>query len=180
MRAETARLILRPWEERDLDPFTAINTDPHVMRFFPAMLGRDETAAYMERVTALGGEDYGFLAVEEKGSGDLVGVVGIAPVKADMPSAPAVEIGWRLAERHWGKGYASEAARAWLAHGFGKLALPEIVAFTYTGNEPSRRVMERLGMHRDPADDFDHPSIPEGHPLRPHVLYRLKAEAFGR
>lgn len=178
MRAETERLILRPWQDRDLDPFAALNADPEVMRFFPAPFTRDETAAYMARVASFAETGLGFQAVEEKGSGDLVGVVGMAPVKPEMPSAPTVEIGWRLAKHHWGKGYAQEAARAWLAHGFGTLALPEIVAFTFVGNTPSRRVMERLGMTRDPADDFEHPGIAEGHPLRPHVLYRLKAEDF--
>jgi RimJ/RimL family protein N-acetyltransferase len=175
MRAETERLILRPWEDRDLDPFAALNADPEVMRFFPAPFTRDETAAYMARVASFAETGFGFQAVEEKASGDLVGVVGMAPVKPEMPSAPTVEIGWRLAKHHWGKGYAQEAARAWLAYGFGTMALPEIVAFTFVGNTPSRRVMERLGMTRDPADDFEHPGIAEGHPLRPHVLYRLKA-----
>ena len=178
MRAETERLILRPWQDRDLDPFAALNADTEVMRFFPAPFTRDETAAYMARVASFAETGFGFQAVEEKASGDLVGVVGMAPVKPEMPSAPTVEIGWRLAKHHWGKGYAQEAARAWLAYGFGTLALPEIVAFTFVGNAPSRRVMERLGMTRDPADDFEHPGIAEGHPLRPHVLYRLKAEDY--
>ena len=179
MRIETDRLILRPWEPRDLDAFAALNADPEVMRFFPAPFTRAESAAYMERALARFVEvKMSFLAAEEAASGDLVGVVGMAPVKPEMPSAPSVEIGWRLARAHWGKGYASEAARGWLAYGFGTLALPEIVAFTYRGNAPSRRVMERLGMSRDPADDFEHPGLAEGHPLRPHVLYRLKAADF--
>lgn len=180
MRAETGHLILRPWEARDLDAFAALNADREVMRFFPATFTREETAAYIERVMTLVEDGLGFLAVEEKDGGDLVGAVGMAPLKPEMPFAPGVEIGWRLARRHWGKGYASEAARAWLAHGFDKLGLPEIVAFTYVGNEPSQRVMQCLGMTRDPADDFEHPAIAEGHPLRPHVLYRLKAEDFSR
>nr|WP_286198727.1 GNAT family N-acetyltransferase [Mesorhizobium sp. BR1-1-16] len=173
-------MILRPWEDRDLDPFFALNSDPEVMRFFPALYTREETAAYMARVSAAVDSGLGFQAVEEKASGDLVGVVGMAEVKPEMPSAPAVEIGWRLAKHHWGKGYASEAANGWLVYGFETLGLPEIVAFTFVGNQPSRRVMERLGMTRDPADDFDHPSIAAGHPLRPHVLYRLKADAFSQ
>ncbi|HWJ73393.1 MAG TPA: GNAT family N-acetyltransferase [Kaistia sp.] len=179
MRTETERLILRDWRETDLDAFAQINADPEVMRFFTATRTREETAALMERTSALLAErNMSFLAVEEKASGDFVGMVGLAPVEAPMPCAPTVEIGWRLAKHHWGKGFASEAAGAWLAHGFETLALPEIVAFTFVGNTPSRRVMERLGMTRDPADDFDHPSIAAGHPLRPHVLYRLKAAAF--
>ncbi|SHF24801.1 Protein N-acetyltransferase, RimJ/RimL family [Kaistia soli DSM 19436] len=181
MRAETERLILRPWEDRDLDPFAALNSDPEVMRFFPAMRTREETAALMDYTRAMLSESgMSFLAVEEKASGDLVGMVGLAPVKPPMPCAPTVEIGWRLAKHHWGKGYASEAAKAWLAYGFGTMALPEIVAFTYVGNEPSRCVMQRLGMTRDTVDDFEHPNIVEGHTLRPHVLYRIKAAAFAR
>ncbi len=178
MRAETERLILRPWEERDLDPFWALNADPEVMRYFPALYTRDETEAYMARVTAAAEGGLGFQAVEEKATGDLVGVVGMAEIRPEFPSAPGVEVGWRLAKHHWGKGYAQEAARAWLAYGFGTLALPEIVAFTFVGNAPSRRVMERLGMTRDPLDDFAHPALAEDHKLRPHVLYRLKAEDF--
>lgn len=178
MRAETERLILRPWEARDLDAFAALNGDPEVMRFFPARLTRDDAAALIERIAPLVDEGLGFLAVEEKASGDLVGMVGMAPVRAEFPCAPAVEIGWRLARHHWGKGYASEAARAWLAHGFGTLGLAEIVAFTFVGNEPSRRVMQRIGMSYDAADDFPHPGLEDHHPLRPHVLYRLRAGDF--
>ena len=179
MRMETERLILRPWEDRDIDAFAALNADAETMRFFPATLSRAETEAWLARVALLTASGLGFQAVEEKAGGALVGTVGMAPVKPEMPvPAGAVEIGWRLARPFWGKGYASEAARAWLAHGFGTLGLDEIVAFTFVGNEPSRRVMQRLGMTRDPADDFEHPGIALGHPLRPHVLYRLKAEAF--
>lgn len=179
MRAETERLIIRPWEDRDLEPFAALNADPEVMRFFPATRTREETAALMDYTRAMLGESgMSFLAVEEKTTGTFVGMVGLAPVKPPMPCAPAVEIGWRLAKAHWGKGYASEAAHAWLAYGFETLELPEIVAFTFVGNTPSRRVMERLGMTRNPADDFEHPGIAAGHPLRSHVLYRLKADAF--
>lgn len=180
MRMETERLLLRAWEPRDLEPFAALNADPEVMRFFPAPFSHDETAAYMDRVAALAGQGLGFLAAEERASGDLVGVVGMAPVPPELPEMPAVEIGWRLARAHWGKGYAQEAARAWLHHGFATLALPEIVAMTTRGNLPSRRVMQRLGMTYDAADDFDHPALPEGHSLRPHVLYRLKAADFMR
>ena len=179
MRMETARLLLRAWEPRDLEPFATLNADPEVMRFFPATRTRQETAELIERTTTLLAErDMSFLAVEEKATGDFVGMVGLAPVGPPMPCAPTVEIGWRLARHHWGRGYAQEAARAWLAYGFGTLALPEIVAFTFAGNAPSRRVMERLGMTRDSADDFEHPGIAEGNPLRPHVLYRLKAADF--
>jgi len=179
MRIETERLVLRDWEPRDLDAFAAINADPEVMRFFPAPFSRAETAAYMDRAAAILATDrMSFLAAEERASGDLVGVVGLGRVKAEMPAAPAVEVGWRLAKHHWGKGYAQEAARGWLTYGFGTLALREIVAFTFVGNTPSRRVMERLGMTRDPADDFEHPGIAVGHPLRSHVLYRIRVDEF--
>ncbi|MBN8999601.1 MAG: GNAT family N-acetyltransferase [Rhizobiales bacterium] len=180
MRAETDRLILRQWEDRDVDAFAAINADAEVMRFFPAPLTHEETVAYVERMRSFDDTGLGFRAVEEKATGDLVGVVGMAPVGPLMPVAPAIEIGWRLARRHWGKGYASEAARAWLAYGFGTMAFDEIIAFTFAGNLPSRRVMERLGMSYDPAVDFDHPALPAGHPLAPHVTYRLRRDDFRR
>jgi len=146
---ETERLLIRPWEERDLDAFAALNADAETMRFFPAPLTRDEVVALLDRIAPMTAEGLGFQAVEEKQTGELVGMVGMAPAPANFACAPAVEIGWRLAKHHWGKGYASEAARAWLAHGFDNLGLAEIVAFTYVGNTPSRRVMERLGMRRE-------------------------------
>lgn len=178
MRTETERLILRPWEDRDIDSFAALNADPLVMRYFPSTFTRAETIAYVERMRSYSDTGFGFLAAEEKASGDLVGVVGMAPVRPDMPSGSGVEIGWRLAHHHWGKGYASEAARGWLHYGFESLGLKEVVAFTFTGNVPSRRVMERIGMRYDPAGDFEHPGVAPGHLLRPHVLYRLTAAEF--
>jgi ribosomal-protein-alanine N-acetyltransferase len=112
-------------------------------------------------------------ALEERESGRFLGFTGLARPRFDAPFLPAIEIGWRLARDAWGQGFASEAARAASGHAFGTLGLAELVAFTTPQNARSRAVMERLGMGRDPADDFQHPSLPEGHPLRPHVLYRL-------
>ena len=174
----TSRLLLRPWRDGDLPAFAALNANPRVMEFFPKVLTRAESD---ERVASIRRhfDEHGFgrWAVEAPGVADFVGVVGLAVFEADVPFAPCVELGWRLACEHWGRGYATEAARAALGFGFRVAGLDEIVAFTVPANTRSRRVMERLGMTRDPADDFDHPSLPEGHALRRHVLYRLRAPA---
>lgn len=174
----TERLLLRGWRDSDLDPFAALNADAETMRFFPAPLTRKESDALAERWrSGLEAEGWGLWAVEAPGTADFVGCVGLARPSFEAHFTPAVEVGWRLARSHWGKGYATEAARAALAHGFGALGLEEIVSFTSRRNEPSIRVMERIGMTRDPADDFDHPRLPAGHPLRPHVLYRARSDA---
>jgi ribosomal-protein-alanine N-acetyltransferase len=175
-RLETARLILRPWEPRDRAPFAALNADPEVRAHYPNLLTRAESDAQLARMHdawAAGG--FSFAAAERKADGAFVGLVGIAPVRfPEVPAlADAVEVGWRLARAHWGEGYATEAARAWLAHGFGTLGLSEIVAFTVPANIRSQAVMRRLGMRHDPARDFLHPAIPEGHPLRQHVLFAI-------
>ena len=171
----TARLRLRQWREEDLAPFAALNADPQVMEFFPKVLTRAESDAVAGRIRDhFARHGFGFWAVEAPGVADFVGFVGLAVPSFEAHFTPCVEIGWRLAREHWGHGYATEAASAALAFGFGDRALEEIVAFTVPANIPSRRVMGRLGMRRLPADDFEHPAIPEGHPLRPHVLYRLR------
>jgi RimJ/RimL family protein N-acetyltransferase len=170
----TERLILRQWREADRAPFATMNADPAVMEFMPSRLTREQSDAMVDRFSAmLEAEDLSFYAVEERVSGDFVGAVGLFPV-GQLPFAPAVEIGWRLRAESWGTGYASEAARAALAHGFGPLKLDEIVAYTAAINLRSQRVMERIGMTRDVTGDFAHPSLPEGSALRPHVLYRLR------
>ncbi|MFC0627975.1 GNAT family N-acetyltransferase [Kribbella deserti] len=170
----TDRLLLRQWTAADREPFAAMNNDPAVMRYFPKRMTREESDALAdrcaERIVASG---YGLWAVEVVETGQFIGFTGLAPIGFEVHFAPAVEIGWRLAEFAWGKGYATEAARAALAHAFGPAGLTEIVSMTAVQNEPSRRVMERLGMTHDPADDFDHPRIEKGHPLERHVLYRL-------
>jgi RimJ/RimL family protein N-acetyltransferase len=171
----TARLRLRQWREEDLAPFAALNADPQVMEFFPKVLTRAESDAVAGRIRDhFARHGFGLWAVEVPGAADFVGFVGLAVPSFEAHFTPCVEIGWRLAREHWGHGYATEAATAALAFGFGERALEEIVAFTVPANIPSRRVMGRLGMRRLPADDFEHPAIAEGHPLRSHVLYRLR------
>jgi ribosomal-protein-alanine N-acetyltransferase len=171
----TARLRLRQWREEDLAPFAALNADPQVMEFFPKVLTRAESDAVAGRIRDhFARHGFGLWAVEAPGAADFVGFVGLAVPSFEAHFTPCVEIGWRLAREHWGHGYATEAATAALAFGFGARALEEIVAFTVPANIPSRRVMGRLGMRRLPTDDFEHPAIADGHPLRSHVLYRLR------
>jgi RimJ/RimL family protein N-acetyltransferase len=172
---ETPRLLLRRWRPDDITALARLNADPEVMEYFPARLSLEETRALVDRIEAgFEANGYGLWAVEVSDGGDIVGLVGLSPVGAPYPFAPAVEVAWRLARHAWGKGYATEAARASVRFGFDTLALDEIVALTSVLNGRSRRVMERIGMTRDPRDDFDHPKVPEGHRLRPHVLYRLR------
>ena len=173
MEIETERLILRPWCDADAAPFAAMNADPEVMWLFPAVLDRDASDGLMSRLRAKWAEDgFTFGAVERKGGG-VIGLCGLNRVRFAAPFAPAVEIGWRLARGAWGQGYATEAARAWLAQGFAALGLDEIVAFAVPANARSRAVMARLGMTHDRAGDFDHPNLAVDSPLRRHVLYRL-------
>jgi RimJ/RimL family protein N-acetyltransferase len=170
----TERLLLRQWRDDDLEPFAELNADPETMRFFPSPPSRAESDALAESARRhIEHEGWGLWAVEVAGGASFIGFVGLARPSFEAHFTPAVEVGWRLAREHWGRGYATEAARAAVAHGFEELALDEIVSFTSPLNEPSRRVMERLGMSHDPADDFEHPRVPAGHALRPHVLYRL-------
>lgn len=169
----TPRLVLRSWRETDLPAYAALNGDAEVRRWFPGTLTREESDAQAARLQDhIAVHGFGLWAVEASGVAPFIGFVGLQHVSFAAPFTPAVETGWRLAREHWGHGYATEAARAALAHGFGPLALPEIVAFAVPGNMASRRVMERIGMQHDPAGDFDHPSVPKGSPLQRHVLYR--------
>lgn len=170
----TKRLRLRAWRAGDLEPFAALNADPGVMEHFPAPLDRAESDALAAGIQAHFAErGFGLWAVEAPGEIPFAGFVGLSVPRRALPFTPCVEVGWRLARHCWGRGYATEAARAALSFGFGTLGLEEIVSFTAAGNLRSRGVMERLGMSRDEADDFDHPALPEGHRLRRHVLYRL-------
>jgi len=178
VRLETLRLILRPWEDRDRAPLGKILGDPEVRRFYPTMLTPDQTSAQIDASIALAAENaFHFQAAELRDTGELAGVVGLGMIPADTRAVlnghPAVEIGWQFDKRFWGQGLAPEGARAWLDACFGTLGLDEIVAFTYRHNAPGQRVMQKLGMTRDPADDFDHPKLAADHPLRPHVLYRI-------
>jgi RimJ/RimL family protein N-acetyltransferase len=178
MILKTPRLLLRPWREGDLVPFGELNADPDVMRHFPARLTFEESREWMEKARRHVEEfGWGWWAVELKGQAPFIGFIGLNRVPFTAPFTPAVEIGWRLARAHWGQGLAPEGARAALDFAFGPLALPEVVAFTAVGNHPSRRVMEKLGMARDPADDFHHPKVPRDHPLSLCVLYRARPEA---
>ena len=176
---ETDRLILRAWREADKAPFAALNADPEVMRYFPKPLSRAESDDLADRLAARMSENgWGWYAVEVKGGAACIGMVGLNVPHYPIPGGPGVEVGWRLSRDSWGKGYATEAAAGCLDYGFGRLGLPEIVAFTALPNTPSRAVMERLGMVRDPDADFDHPLLAEGHPLRRHVLYRQTADRW--
>lgn len=173
----TERLILRPWREDDFEPFAAMSADPKVMEHFPSTLTRAESDAVAGRLKAhIERHGFGFWALELPGEAPFIGFAGLLHVSFEAHFVPAVEIGWRLAPAHWGKGYATEAARAALDHGFGALGLAEIVSFTIPANTRSQAVMQRLGMTWDKADDFAHPRVPEGHPMSRHVLYRLRAE----
>jgi RimJ/RimL family protein N-acetyltransferase len=145
------------------------------MEHFPAPLTRAESDAMVDRIeAAFESNGFGLWAVEVLGGAPFIGFVGLAVPTFEAHFTPAVEVGWRLAREHWGRGYATEAARAALEFGFGSVGLDEIVSFTVPANVRSRTVMERLGMTHDPKDDFDHPRIPPGNPLRRHVLYRLQ------
>jgi RimJ/RimL family protein N-acetyltransferase len=172
---ETLRLILRPWRAEDHAPFAALNADPAVMKHFPAVLNTAESDSLAARIAGHFDEGgWGFWAVEVPGIAPFIGFIGLASVGDDLPFAPAVEIGWRLAHDQWGHGYATEGGRACVDFAFRELKLPSIVSFTTLANKRSRRVMERLGMSHDPAEDFDHPAAPG---LR-HVLYRLDRAAW--
>lgn len=176
---ETERLVLRRWEPSDRAPFAALNADPVVMEHFPAPLTTEQSDAFADRIAReLDRRGTGLFAVSTRSSGahEFLGFCGLSVPTFEAPFLPAVEIGWRLARSVWGRGLATEAARAVLTHGFA-IGLPEIVSFTSPRNTRSLRVMEKLGMTRDRAADFEHPRVPEGHSLRPHVLYRLRAPA---
>ena len=175
----TDRLLLRRWREADRAPFARMNADPTVMEFFTATLTRAESDDFVDRIEAAFAErGWGLWAVEVtadpgfQGLGGFAGFVGLWQPNFDAHFTPAVEIGWRLDAAHWGRGYAPEAAQAVLRFGFEQLGLDEIVSFTAVVNERSQRVMQKIGMTRDPADDFDHPRLADGDRLRRHVLYR--------
>jgi ribosomal-protein-alanine N-acetyltransferase len=170
----TPRLRLRQWRASDLETFAALSADPEVMEFMPRCLTRDESEAVMRRYeTEIAERGYGFWATELRASGEFIGFVGLHRASFEAHFTPCVEVGWRLGRASWGKGYATEAARECLRFGFEVLGLAEVVSFTVPLNRRSRAVMERLGMRRAEPGDFEHPLLPVGHPLRPHVLYRL-------
>jgi ribosomal-protein-alanine N-acetyltransferase len=178
----TRRLRLRRWLPADREPFAALNADPRVTEFLPSPLAREASDALAGRIEShFAAHGFGLWAVEAPGVAAFLGFTGLSIPAFQSHFTPCVEIGWRLAAPFQGRGYATEAARAALGFGFQQLRLDEVVSFAAAGNLRSRRVMEKLGMRRDPADDFDHPGLPEGHPLRRHVLYRIaRAEATRR
>lgn len=170
----TERILLRQWQPDDREPFAALNADRDVMRYFESTRNRVESDATADRLEAhISDHGFGFWAAELRESGDFIGFIGIENTPPTLPCSPAVEIGWRLDKRFWGRGLAPEGARACLLFAFSKLGLDEVVSFTAEGNAPSMRVMEKIGMKRDAASDFEHPALPEGHPIRPHVFYRI-------
>lgn len=175
----TERLRLRSWLAADREPFARLNADPRVMQYFPSVLSSKESDALAGVIQAhIERHGWGLWAVEIPGVAEFAGFIGLSAPRFEAHFTPCVEVGWRLGHQFWGRGYASEGATAALAFGFARLDLDEIVSMTAASNMPSRRVMERIGMARASADDFDHPMLPPGHPLRAHVLYR-KARPSG-
>jgi len=172
---ETTRLRLRCWRDGDLEPFALLNADSRVMEYFPNVLDREQSDRLAARIRkGLSDREFGLWAIEVPGTANFIGFAGLAVPAFEAHFTPCFEIGWRLAFDHWGRGYASEAASAALSYAFDPLGLQEVVSFTVPANRRSIAVMERIGMNRSPADDFSLPTLPDGHPLRPHVLYRLK------
>jgi len=178
-RLSTARLLLRRWGDADRGPFAALNADPEVMRYFRGPLDRAASDAFIDRIESSFDElGYGLWAVELRSSGEFIGFTGLARQTFAAHFTPAVEVGWRLARSAWGHGYASEAARAALDFAFDVAGLEEVVSTTTRTNERSQAVMRRLGMTYDAVDDFPYPLLPETHPFRPHVLYRMSRQRW--
>lgn len=174
----TDRLLLRRWRVSDRPAFAALNADARVMEHFPAPLSAADSDALAARADgAFDTHGFGLWAVEVRGGPAFIGFVGLAVPTFEAPFTPCVEIGWRLAADHHGRGFATEAARAALVYGFDVVGLDAIVSFTTVRNAPSRRVMEKIGLRHDPARDFDHPRTPGWHGQR-HVFYRLTAERW--
>jgi len=175
----TGRLILRRWQDSDRQPFAAINADPRVMEFFPNLLTRRQSDDLIEKIeAAFTQRGFGLCAVELQSDHRFLGFIGLSVPGFQAHFTPCVEIGWRLATHAWGQGFATEGAWAIAAYAFDTLKLDALVSFTAEQNTRSRRVMERIGMTFNSADSFDHPNLPEGHLLRRHVLYRLRANEF--
>lgn len=178
---ETPRLLLRNWQETDRAFFHEINSDPAVMEFFPALRSREESDALMDRVVAMINDDsFGFYALQDKDTGDTVGFTGLMRTDLEpfMPKG-VLEIGWRLAQRYWGKGYVTEAALASLAYAFNERAEDEVVSFAVHNNHRSISVMQRIGMVSNPQRAFDHPKVPDTHPqLKRHVLYTINKQQW--
>lgn len=175
---DTERLVLRRWRDSDLEPWAELNADPQVREHLGELMTREQSDASVAWFQAeFDARGYGWFALEVRATGEFIGFAGLDEVDEEMPFT-GVEIGWRLARASWGHGYATEAARAVLAFGFHTVGLAEILALTTATNLRSQAVMRRIGMTRDPSDDFEDPTVPEG-PLRPNVMYRITRDAPG-
>jgi ribosomal-protein-alanine N-acetyltransferase len=175
----TDRLVLRRWRDSDREPFAEMNADPAVMEHFPAPMSRTDSDSLVDRIEAqFDQHGFGLWALEVVETGAFIGFTGLSIPRFEAPFTPAVEVGWRLRRAAWGRGLASEAAQRALAFWFEELQRAEVVSFTTVANVRSRAVMTRIGMTHDPADDFDHPLLPEHSPLRRHVLYRHTAQRW--
>jgi RimJ/RimL family protein N-acetyltransferase len=177
----TERLILRAWKEEDVLPYSEMNADPRVREFFPSVLTRQQSEAEVRRLQAIyEKEGFCMFAAELIETGEFIGFIGLMTMTFAVPftAQPAVEIGWRLSQKYWGKGLATEGARGAVQYAFETLKLHEILAITVPANVRSRRVMEKIGMKNLPHLDFDHPGVPQGHPLRPHLLYTLTRDGY--
>jgi RimJ/RimL family protein N-acetyltransferase len=174
---ETERLILRPWREADRAPFIAMSADPAVMETLGGVLSEADALAYIDRAD-LRLRVFGFTrwALERRSDGSLIGAVGLAPVHQSLPIPAGFEMGWRLVRDAWGQGYATEAAKAAIAHGFEQGGLTEVYAFTSHPNLRSQAVMERAGLVRAETLDFDHPALPEGDAMRRHLVWMARRE----
>jgi RimJ/RimL family protein N-acetyltransferase len=171
-RLDTERLLMRPWRESDRGPFAELNADPKTLVFFPSTLTRQESDALADRIEARFAEyGYGLWAIEVKQSGQFIGFTGLSPLREDVPNGGGMEIGWRLARHAWHQGYATEAARAARDAAFDGIGLTELWSMTAVLNTPSQAVMRRIGMTE--TTRFDHPGVPAGNPLKPHVMYHL-------
>lgn len=173
----TERLLLRPWVDADREPWAALNADPVVMEHFETTYDRRQSDEQADRFQAgIDERGWGLWAAERLDSGEFIGFVGLSVPTFDAPFLPGVEVGWRIAHRHWGQGFAPEGGRASLRFAFDVLGCDEVLSFTTAANQRSRRVMEKLGMTHHPDEDFEHPNVPVGSPIRPHVLYRITAD----
>jgi RimJ/RimL family protein N-acetyltransferase len=174
MELATGRLRLRHWRDDDREPFAALNADPVVMEHFPAPLTRAESDAFVDRIEArFAADGWGLWAAERRDTGAFIGFIGLNVPGFSAPFLPGVEVGWRLAQEHWGQGFAPEGATEVLRVAFEALRRDEVLSFTAVGNDKSRRVMEKIGLVHHPDEDFVHPNLPPDHPIAPHVLYRI-------
>ncbi len=169
--------LLRRWRDEDREPFAASGQNSQVMRYFPSLRTREQCNATVDRFLNLF-ETIGIgpWVVEIPGEAAFAGFVGIFDNPPELPFNDTYQIGWRLIPSAWGRGIATLASRASLLDYFERSDEDGIVAYTALINEPSQRVMERLGMTRD--IEFPHPLVPEGSPVRDHILYRLDRKTF--